>query len=390
MAALLLVLAGAAAGCNTVGFYTQAAKGQFQLLARAKKIEKLLQDPDTPESLKERFQLLKELRRFAETELKLPVNGHYRKYVDVHRPYVVWNVQAAPEFSMEPKTWWYPLVGRLDYRGYFFQPSATNYAAALRQRGYDVAVGGVQAYSTLGWFKDPVLNTFIFEPDAELAEIIFHELTHQKLFARGDTDFNEAFATTVAQESTRRWLKTRQDAAACAEYEAYLKRNEEFVRVVMKTRSQLEKLFGDTLDKDGKVQATDRKKGVAPEEMRSDKQRIYAELRNALRDLKANGDGPSEYDYWFEADINNAHLNSVAAYFDLVPGFEQLLALNGGDLGEFYAAARRLAKKPKKERHERLRTLARAAPEQNVTARSLSGRSFQIQAAPSTQGHGAR
>src|SRR5512140_1396453 len=160
MFALVVV---ALCGCKTLTFYTQAARGQYQIFAHEHSIEALLRDPKTPEKLKKRFELLLALRVFADKELRLPVDGHYRKYVDLHRPFVVWNVQAAPEFSMEPKTWWYPLVGSLAYRGYFFQPYATNYAAYLRQQGYDVAVGGVEAYSTLGWFKDPVLNTFIFE-----------------------------------------------------------------------------------------------------------------------------------------------------------------------------------------------------------------------------------
>src|SRR5262249_37828530 len=144
-------------GCHTLGFYGQAVKGQYQIFAHQKPITKLIEDQQTPDALRQRFRLLEELRRFADQSLKLPLDGHYRKYVDVHRPYVVWNVEAAPEFSMAPKTWWYPLVGSLEYRGYFAREGATNYASYLKSKGYDVTVGGVEAYSTLGWFKDPVL-----------------------------------------------------------------------------------------------------------------------------------------------------------------------------------------------------------------------------------------
>ncbi len=189
LAALLIIVVGVS-GCHTLGFYGQAVKGQYQIFAHQESIDKLAAEPETPASLKQRFTLLEDLRSFAKGQLKLPTDSHYRKYVDVHRPFVVWNVEAAPEFSMEPKTWWYPMLGSLEYRGYFSKAGATNYAAYLREKGYDVSVGGVGAYSTLGWFKDPVLNTFIFEEDSELAEIIFHELAHQRLFTRGDTDFN--------------------------------------------------------------------------------------------------------------------------------------------------------------------------------------------------------
>src|SRR5512141_2027994 len=256
----LLAIVLAVSGCKTLSFYAQAFRGQYQIFAHEKPIQKLIDDPKTPAELRRRFELVQRLRGFAQTELHLPVDGHYRKYVDVHRPYVVWNVEAAPEFSMEPKTWWYPLVGSLAYRGYFSERGATNYGASLERRGYDVFVGGVQAYSTLGWFKDPVLNTFIFETDPFLAEIIFHELAHQRVFARGDTDFNEAFATTVGEEGARRWLKASGDDAAIAQYQAEMRRTRLFVGMVMKARGQLETLYGDEHTPDGKIKSTARKR----------------------------------------------------------------------------------------------------------------------------------
>src|SRR6266699_5283033 len=218
LGALALVVV-AVSGCQTISFYSQALRGQYQIFAHEKSIEKLLASPQTPDRLKQRLELLRSLRAFADTDLKLPVDGHYRKYADLERPYVVWNVEAAPEFSLEPKSWWYPLVGSLEYRGYFAEENANKYAAWLRSKGYDVFVGGVEAYSTLGWFKDPVLNTFIFNPEPDLAETIFHELGHQRVFARSDTDFNEAFATTVGEEGARRWLRS---AGNTTIYESYL------------------------------------------------------------------------------------------------------------------------------------------------------------------------
>ena len=279
------------------------------------------------------------------------MDGHYRKYVDVNRPYVVWNVEAAPEFSLEPKSWWYPLVGSQDYRGYFSEKRARSYAASLGKKGLDTHTGGVSAYSTLGWFKDPILNTFVFDREPDLAETIFHELGHQQVFARGDTDFNEAFATTVGEEGTRRWLCSKGDAAAYEQYRGQLRRNDEFVHLVMATRERLQLLYGDERTAAGLVQATSKKNEVPREEMRRQKQVIFDDLLKQYAHLKESWGGVSEYDEWFAKGLNNAKLNSVAAYYDLVPGFERLLAQNGGDLEKFYDAARRLSKLSMKERH---------------------------------------
>lgn len=348
-------------GCHTLSFYGQALRGQYQIFASEQPITRLIADPGTPAPLRQRFELLQRLRGFAQKDLHLPVDDHYCKYVDLHRPFVVWNVEAAPEFSMQPKSWWYPLLGSLEYRGYFSRRGATNYGRYLRDKGYDVSVGGVEAYSTLGWFKDPVLNTFIFEPDADLAEIIFHELGHQRVFARGDTDFNEAFATTVGQEGARRWLQAQGDSKAMEAYLAHLQRNNQFVHLVMATRRRLEALYGDTRNAQGKVIATDKNKGVAPAKLRLEKAQILKEMKTEFARLRQEWNGDPEFDGWFSHEVNNAHLNSVAAYYDFVPSFEQLLAANSGKLELFYDAVQRLSKLPKKERHEQLRALAPAA-----------------------------
>jgi predicted aminopeptidase len=353
-------------GCHTLSFYGQAVKGQYQLIAHRQSIENLVRDPGTAVRLRKQLELVQKLRVFASEELKLPVDGHYLKYVDVHRPFVVWNVEAAPEFSMEPKTWWYPLVGSLEYRGYFSEHRATNYAAALRLKGFDVFVGGVEAYSTLGWFKDPVLNTFIFNPEADLAETVFHELGHQRVFARSDTDFNEAFATAVGEEGARRWLRARGDTFAQEKYLSELKRTRQFVQLTLKTRRQLETLYGDEQTEDGKLKATKKKPNLSSEELRQRKMQIFEQLQQDYRALKKEWSGDTSYDNWFARPVNNAQLNSVAAYYDLVPGFERLLELNGGDLEKFYAAAERLSAMSKKERHERLTNLEAAPAKQNT------------------------
>jgi predicted aminopeptidase len=348
----------AVSGCKTISFYRQAVAGEYQILSSQKAIDKLIGDPNTPARLKARLELVQQLRGFADTELKLPVDGHYRKYADLHRPFVVWNVEAAREFSLEPKSWWYPLVGSLEYRGYFSEPAAQKYGRAVRKSGYDVFVGGVEAYSTLGWFKDPLLNTFIHHRDADLAEILFHELAHQRVFARGDEDFNEAFAQTVGEEGAVRWLKKQGEQEALDRYVSELKRNNQFVHLIMKTRIALAALYEDQRDENGKFKSTHVERRIDVAELRQKKRAIYDRLQRDYAALKQDWGGATDYDDWFAKDANNAKLNSVAAYYDLLPAFQRVLELNGGDLGKFYVEVERLSKISRKDRREWLKTLA--------------------------------
>jgi predicted aminopeptidase len=344
-------------GCRTAGFYTQAIHGQYQIVAQRESIVKLLADTNTPALLRHDLQLVQNLRAFAATNLDLPVDGHYLTYADVHRPYVVWNVQAARSDSLEPKTWWFPFLGGLEYRGYFSETAATNYAAFLRAKGYDVSVGGVEAYSTLGWFHDPVLNTFIHSGEPELAEVLFHELGHQRVFAGGDTDFNEAFATAVGQEGARRWLITTGKTNLLQQYAVALNQNDQFVHLVMTARARLETVYGDTRDRDGKVRAASHPPASAAV-IHTQKQRVLDQLRLDCQKLRSSQHRRTDYDEWFGDDLNNAKLNSVANYYDFLPGFRHLLELNAGDLNAFYDAVQLLADLPKEERHRRLRMLA--------------------------------
>ncbi len=361
-----ILVVGLVSGCQTLGFYCQAIEGQYQLVANRKSIEKLLADARTPARLSNQLELLQRLRAFADKELKLPVDGHYTKYVDVHRPFVVWNVEAAREFSLEPKSWWYPVVGSLEYRGYFSEHRANQYGAALRRKGYDVFVEGVPAYSTLGWFKDPVLNTFIYEPEAGLAETIFHELGHQRVFARSDTDFNEAFATTVGEEGARRWLRAHGDDAGLERYMVGLRRTRQFAHLILGTRERLEALYGDRRTEEGRLRATKQKREAPADELRREKQQVLDRLQRDYAELKKEWGGDASYEAWFARQINNAQLNSVATYYDLVPGFEHLLKENGGDLEKFYAAAARLAKLPRKERRQQLTVLSNVQEGQSL------------------------
>ncbi|HKQ40473.1 MAG TPA: aminopeptidase [Verrucomicrobiae bacterium] len=340
-------------GCQSLGYYSQAIKGQCDIYFGQRAIKGMLVDPQVPADLKEKLGLVLQVRDYAERELKLKPNGHYLKYADLHRRFVVWNVNAAPEFSLEPKRWWYPVVGRLKYRGYFAETKARKYSAALEKDGYDVFVGGVEAYSTLGWFRDPVLNTFVHNSDADLAEIIFHELSHQRVFAKGDTDFNEAFATAVAEEAVQRWLRSLGNTNALQEYLASQQRTEQFVGLVDQARAQLKAVYGDPAEAKGGTG------GLSDNEKREQKKRIIADLKNRYAGLKSQWGGYSGFDAWFARPINNAQLNTIATYYDLVPQFRSLIRASGGDLEKFFETCTRLAKmKDKDGRHNALKSQA--------------------------------
>lgn len=350
---LLVILA--TCGCQSVSYYTQAVRGQYQLWKRQQPIKTLLAAEDTPPALKERLALVLQIRQFAETELKLPANGHYLKYADLQRRFVVWNVYAAPEFSMTPKSWWYPVVGSLEYRGYFSEEKARAHAAELQADGFDTYLGGVTAYSTLGWFRDPLLNTFIHEPEANLADLLFHELAHQRLFIRGDTEFNEAFATAVAEEGTRRWMESRTNQTALAEYHRQSRRTAEFVALVAHTRSQLDTLYTNAT---APLATNDSHHQERTRRLRLEKQRIMERLRQGYADVQQRWGGQREYDLWFNQPLNNAQINTVDTYYKLVPELRRLLRTLNGDLEKFFAVMESLRKMKKEERRIRLARLA--------------------------------
>jgi len=337
-ALLLFVFSLTASGCQPVYYYGQAINGQLGILINRVPIEKILDDPQTSETLKNRLSLILEIREFAEKDLHLPADKSYLSYVDLHRPYVVWNVFAAPEFSLTPKTWCYPIVGCVAYRGYFSEQDARNFAGSLK-KNYDVYVGGVTAYSTLGWFDDPVLSTIMHLTETESAALIFHELTHRMLYAPDDTAFNESFATTVEQEGVRRWLAFRRNPDAFDAYLRNFRRDRQFVELIMKYRRLLEALY----------QAES-----PPSAKREQKARLFYRLKLDHDRLKKQWNGSSRYAHWFRQRLNNAQLISVLTYQDLVPAFTRLLDQKQGDLEQFYNECRALAKKSKAERYERL------------------------------------
>ena len=336
------ILAGLVAGCSTLRYYAQSIQGHFAVQEAARPIPEVLADPQSPAVLKERLERASKIRSYASAELALPENGSYTRYADLKRPFVVWNVFAAPELSMQLKRWCYPVVGCAEYRGYFDRSAADAAAAALQADGYEVHVAGVPAYSTLGWFEDPLLNTFIGGSEGQLAGLMFHELAHQVVFVGGDTTFNESFATAVEREGVRRWLDAAGTDASRRAYAEFAQRRAQFLELLLRYRALLQQNYEGS--------ATDAEK-------RSRKQQLFAALKVDYAQLKASWDGYAGYDRFFAQDLTNAHLSSVAAYNDLVPAFDALLARNGGHFPSFYDAVRSLAAMPKVERESALRQM---------------------------------
>ncbi len=333
-----------AAGCETTRFLHQAAGGQLDIWRRETSIPTLLARTNTPSELRRRLELVLACRKFAETELQLPAGRSYLAYADLGRPFVSWAVSAAPEFSLDDKEWWFPIVGSVSYRGYFREDMAIRYGAKLAAEGLDVSIGGVAAYSTLGWFADPVLNTFLFDPADEVIDLVFHELTHRWLYVPGDTDFNEALATFVAQEGLRRWFLAHPDPAAEARWKLKERRWAEVRGAVLETRSRLKSLYDQTTPTD-----------IAT--LRAAKSAEIAHLKARLAELNGQWAGEPDLSGWLHHPINNARLNSVTTYYRLVPAFGVILADRGGDMPAFHAAVKRLSKLPEAERQRRMESL---------------------------------
>jgi predicted aminopeptidase len=313
-------------GC-TLGYLTQAAQGQLRLMRARRPIEQVIADPVSGDDLKARLRVVQDARDFAVSDLALPDNRSYRSYSDLKRPYVVWNVVAAPEFAVAPQRWCFPFTGCLSYRGYFREKDARSMAAKLAARGSDVMVGGVTAYSTLGHFADPVLNTMLRYGDLGLVSTIFHELAHQLIYIRGDSEFNESFAVSVEQEGLRRWLAAR---GRSLELQDYLDRHvaeQRIIDVFADGRRQLAALYAQS-----PAPPIEQRRALKHEILDAAGKRVLA----VERQFKVR----TGYDQWISDGLNNAHLASVGTYFDCVPGFQRLLAANGGNLPAYYAAVR--------------------------------------------------
>jgi len=347
-------------GCEAVGYYAQAARGQWQLLSARQPVSDLLVGEETAPALKQRLLLVNQIRDFAQQQIGLPLGENFSTYVDVGRPYVIWNVFAAQELSIKPMTWCYPIAGCVSYRGYFAENAANDKAQQLSGEGYDVYVGGVRAYSTLGWFDDSVLSTYAMQSDAALAGLIFHELAHQVVYVEDDTAFNESFAQSVEQLALKQYFEARaDDASQAGMFAAYMsaqRREQAFTGLLLKARAELGAVYSS---------------GSDDQSRRTGKQRVLAQLAADYEQLKLQWNGDARYDPWMKT-INNAKLATVADYHQWTGAFRHLRH-QSATWQQFYDDVKLLAALPKDQRQQRLLQLAQdATTEQAATQQATT------------------
>ena len=341
-----LALTACASLQTTVDYYWQSAQGQWDLLLRAKPISEVIgQTNDVV--LKSRLERVHDIRDYASRELGLPANNSYRNYTDLGRQFVLWNVFATSELSLKPEQWCYPIAGCVNYRGFFREEEARAEATRLHARGDDVYVGGVPAYSTLGYFDDPVLSSFVRWPETEIARLIFHELAHQLLYVQGDSAFNESFATAVEEAGVQRWLKAQHNPKLDEQFVRTQRSRLMFRGLVRETRAKLVNIYASKLP---------------DAEKRAAKQEAFAAMKGAYEQVKAADPSVAGYDYWFAQHPNNANIAAIGLYNDRVPAFLQLLREEGDSLPRFYDRVRELAALERNRRESVLAALSSRAP----------------------------
>jgi predicted aminopeptidase len=331
---VLLCIFGLGA-CADMGYYLHTIKGHISIMQEKQDIDEILQDETIPERLKQRLRLVQDIRSFAFAELKLPASDSFTEYADLKRSYVLQNLFAAPEFSIQAKQWCYPVVGCAGYRGFFDQQRQDEFVSELREQHYDVYVAKVSAYSTLGWFDDPVLNTFVKWPDGFLAGLIFHELAHQQLYVDGDSRFNESFATAVQHAGVEKWLQQQGLKQPLERYRQRRVNRQKVFDLIKQARIDLQQLYQRDM--------TDEEKRQLKLEYLQDLKRRYLEFSESIQ----HNDG---FQRWFEGELNNAKLVSISTYNDWVPVFEAILAQQQGDFAAFYKEVLRISELPRQQR----------------------------------------
>lgn len=313
--------------CARVAYYSQSITGQWEIYAKRRPINEILLDEKTSQTLHEKLAPVPEIRQFASEQLKLPNNNSYLTYADLNREYVVWNVFATPQLSLEPVQWCFLIVGCLSYQGFFDKETAMRQANTLRAQDYDVFVGGVSAYSTLGWFDDPILNTMLNKDITYLVKVIFHELAHQKIYIKNDTEFNEAFAESIALAGINKWLAQYHSQDAIDKFTNKQNYENEFVSLVLETRDELEELYDSEMP---------------DQKMQQNKIEILKLMRKKYNQMRSNWNDDTTYDSWFNTELNNAKIAAVATYRHLIPDFMHLLEKTGNDFEDFYKLINKL------------------------------------------------
>ncbi|OED35569.1 hypothetical protein AB833_29875 [Chromatiales bacterium (ex Bugula neritina AB1)] len=335
-------------GCSTVSYYSQIVTGHMKIVVGKKPLAKIVADPATDDFIRQKIVVAQQAREFAIVELGLPDNDSYTSFYDTRQNYVTWNVVAAEEFSFKPRNWCFPIAGCVSYRGYYAEEDAKEYADRLVQEGLDVTVDGATAYSTLGWFEDPLLNTMLNRSDSSVTSLLFHELAHQQLYVTDDSKFNESFATFVETAGMSLWQKVqgKNNQSASADLQLRRQRQHQFIQLLSATRADLVDLYLSDLPQ---------------EVMRDKKKQRFKLLLVEYEKLKADWGGYGGYDAWFNRDLNNARLVSVSTYNDYVPAFQVLFEDSDSNFEKFYAAAEALAEmKPEKRKESLQELLSRA------------------------------
>jgi predicted aminopeptidase len=351
-AVFALVGASLLVGCSTASYYWQGIRGQIDLLQRAEPIPAVLATTQDA-ALKRKLERVLAIRDYASADLGLPDNKSYRSYTDINRRFLLWNVFAAPELSLTPRQWCFPIAGCVNYRGYFAEADARAEAKQVSTSGDDVYIGGVPAYSTLGYFNDPMPSTVVRYSDIEIARLVFHELAHQVAYAKGDTVFNESFAVEVESEGLRRWVAAQNDPQLVAQLASTQRYREGFRQLVERTRGELAMLYASH---------------TSDAEKRIGKAAALARMRADYEAMKREWAGYAVYDNWFAQGPNNASLAAVGLYTQKVPEFRALLAAEGDDLPRFYAKVKELVALPKHTRDATLAALI-ARPQTAATMR---------------------
>lgn len=331
------------AGCQ-LGYYSHLVGGHTRLMLDREPVEELLARDDLPAELRQRLQLAQQLRSFAARELALPVEGAYADYVALERDWITWNLFAAPPLSLQPHNWCYPVIGCANYRGYFDQARAGRDAEKLRGKGLEVYASGAIAYSTLGWFDDPLTTPMLAGSELWFAELLFHELAHRRFYLKGDTRFNESLATSVARAGVRRWLASEPQrlAEAAMQMAQHAAARQQVLELVAGTRTALEALYASTLPEADKLARRDA---------------LRAELRQRYQAALAENPALAGYQRWFDGPLNNAQLNTLADYEGWVPAFDAVLAACDGDWACFWAEVERIADLPAEQRQALLETM---------------------------------
>lgn len=345
----LIAVISLLSGCTAVSYYSQIVSGHMRIVMGKRPVAEIVSDESVNDSIKHRIQVAETARQFAIEQLGLPDNKSYTSFYDTGKNYVTWNVVAAEEFSFNARTWCFPIAGCVSYRGYYAEEDAQSYAEELAGEGLDVAVNGATAYSTLGWFKDPLLNTMLARSEPAIASLLFHELAHQQLYVGDDSKFNESFASFVEKEGLKLWQKNQQQngsqtkfTSMTEELAARQQRQTDFIALLRGTRDDLEELYELSIESD---------------EMRKRKKARFDQLLTEYEALKASWGGYTGYDGWFARDLNNARLVSVATYNDYIPAFAVLFEESGSSFENFYIAAKELSELPSDQRTKEMESL---------------------------------